>query len=123
MAKCAICGKRVLVANVMHGSCWARRVEEAAQRVCIENCRWPWECGSQAELDEHCDSCALLQLGHLRSGGKMRYENQRQGREKPPRRAEGVPKGERGSPLGSRRAPARYRTAAAVRAIGGDKPC
>jgi hypothetical protein len=66
-ARCCICGKPVPAANVMHGGCWERRVEEAAQIFCDGYCRWPLECGGRDELEAHCDACALIQLGTLRA--------------------------------------------------------
>lgn len=58
MPKCKTCGETVTAGPVFHGHC----LEELAERICEEYCRWPQECKEQDELDEKCEACPLNRL-------------------------------------------------------------
>lgn len=64
MANCKFCGKPVMAANVMHSACWETEANKVAEIFCDQYCRWPFDC-EKDELDEKCDSCALLKLLNL----------------------------------------------------------
>ena len=65
MANCAICGRRVEAARVMHPRCWEKKAEELAEIFCNHYCRFPRECASEEELEEHCGLCHLIRLLNL----------------------------------------------------------
>lgn len=61
MANCKFCGKPVRVI-VHHAACWEREAEKLAEIFCDQYCHWPFVCADEGELEEHCDSCALIKL-------------------------------------------------------------
>jgi len=44
--------------------------EEAISVFCDKYCRYPLECRSQDELDEHCDNCDFIKIINLKEGEK-----------------------------------------------------
>ena len=69
MASCKICGKPVKCAVVYHAACWEAEANKVAETFCDGYCRFPRECGSQDELERHCDSCVMIRL--LNFGGEV----------------------------------------------------
>ena len=63
--KCARCGKEVRHPIAWHTTCWEVTVDSMAERFCNEYCKFPNECETQEELDEHCDNCELIKLANL----------------------------------------------------------
>lgn len=53
MPNCKFCGKPVKSTRVMHAHCWEQKVMELMETVCDSYCRWPLECRSSEELEEH----------------------------------------------------------------------
>ena len=68
MRKCKRCGKEVKFPIMLHETCWELEFEKVAEGFCEKYCRFPVECKSQDELDEHCDDCALVELFNLGEG-------------------------------------------------------
>ena len=48
-----------------HAACYEVAVGAVIEKVCDHYCRYPKECSSQEELDEHCDNCELIRTLHL----------------------------------------------------------
>lgn len=59
---CQKCGKPVKFPIMIHTACFETVVGKAAEQICDKYCRYPFECKAQDELDEHCDSCPLVNL-------------------------------------------------------------
>lgn len=65
MANCKFCGKPVRCGSVHHSACWEHETEKVAEIFCDKYCRWPVECKSQEELEDHCDGCVMIRLLNL----------------------------------------------------------
>ena len=76
MGKCKRCGKEVKFPIMLHSTCWETEVGKVVEIFCDRYCRFPNECKNQDELDEHCDSCELVELFNV-GGGRFREESQR----------------------------------------------
>ena len=71
MGKCKRCGTEVKFPIMLHSACWETEVSKVAEIFCDKYCRFPRECKGQDELDEHCDSCELIDLLNI-GGSKFR---------------------------------------------------
>lgn len=71
MGKCKRCGKEVKFQSskasfiMLHSACWETEVGNVVEIFCDKYCRFPVECKSQDELDEHCDSCEFVKLFNI----------------------------------------------------------
>lgn len=65
MDNCKRCGKPVKFPIMLHCTCWETEVSNAAEIFCDKYCRFPIECSTQDELDEHCDNCELIKLCNI----------------------------------------------------------
>lgn len=61
---CKCCGKPIRFPVAYHTACYEVAVEKAAERFCRDFCRFPKECDTQEELDEHCDDCPFIGLSN-----------------------------------------------------------
>lgn len=58
MSACKICNQPSNVKTVSHTACR----DELMEVMCDDYCRWPREVRSQAELDEKCSICKIVEL-------------------------------------------------------------
>ena len=65
MAKCSVCGKSVICANVMHGSCWEKKVQQAAERFCDDYCIFAAAQLPTEELVKRCEVCPVVELAGM----------------------------------------------------------
>lgn len=62
MAKCKICGKDVIVGEVIHSACRESRTYKVLSTVCDKYCKYPDICSATDELEKHCDVCKVAHL-------------------------------------------------------------
>ena len=67
--ECKHCGKSIRFPVAFHAACYELAAGAIMEKVCDKYCRFPCECKSQEELDEHCDSCELIELINLAFSG------------------------------------------------------
>ncbi len=72
--KCARCGKPIIHPVAWHITCWDLVVDSIARRFCEEYCKFPDECKTQEELDEHCDNCEFTKLAKLKVENEVRKQ-------------------------------------------------
>ena len=61
---CKYCGKPIRFPVAYHTACYEVEVERCANRFCHDYCRFPRECDTQEQLDEHCDDCPFIGLSN-----------------------------------------------------------
>lgn len=63
--ECKHCGKPIRFPVAFNAACYELAAGAVMEKVCDKYCRFPGECSSQGELDEHCDNCELIELINL----------------------------------------------------------